>query len=119
LVATAIFFASTRTLYGRYWGSSGDYHSLHFEACYYQGIEYCIRHQLQHFEPGTQGEHKVARGFIPTITHSMHEINDPRFKEAIAQFLAQERVAVQHYANDVASHAPYREQPNPPLSVVI
>ncbi len=119
LVATAIFFASATTLYGRYWGSSGDYHSLHFEACYYQGIEYCIQHQLKQFEPGTQGEHKVARGFVPTLTHSMHEIADPRFSEAIAGFLEQERAGVARYATEVASHVPYRDEPTPPLTVVI
>ncbi len=119
LVATAIFFASADTLYGRYWGSSGDYHSLHFEACYYQGIEYCIQHGIRHFEPGTQGEHKVARGFVPTLTHSMHDIKDPRFKEAIAQFLEQERAAVHRYAEAVADHVPYRHTAATEIQVVI
>ena len=69
--------AAHDTLYGRYWGSSGDYHSLHFETCYYQGIEYCISHGLQTFEPGTQGEHKIARGFVPTEVWSAHWLSDP------------------------------------------
>ena len=65
-IAAAIFFRSGDTLYGRYWGAAADFHSLHFETCYYQGIEYCIEQGLRHFEPGTQGEHKVPRGFEPT-----------------------------------------------------
>ncbi len=66
-IGVAIFFVGEDALYGRYWGASGNYHSLHFETCYYQGIEYCIEKKLQRFEPGTQGEHKVPRGFVPTL----------------------------------------------------
>ena len=98
LVATAVFFRGRDTLYGRYWGAAADFHSLHFEACYHQGIEYCIREGLERFEPGTQGEHKIARGFRPTFTHSVHRMHDPRFHEAIGRFLAEEREGVRHYA---------------------
>ena len=77
-------------LFGRYWGAGGNYHSLHFETCYYQGIEYCIEHKLQRFEPGTQGEHKVPRGFVPTLTSSAHDICDPRFASAIRDFAKRE-----------------------------
>jgi predicted N-acyltransferase len=108
IIATAIFFEGADTLYGRYWGADGDYHSLHFEACYHQGIEYCIGAGLQHFEPGTQGEHKVARGFTPVLTHSAHLIRDGRFREAIDRFLAEERAGIRAYASDVATHAPFR-----------
>ncbi len=108
LVAAAIFFRGERTLYGRYWGASGDFHSLHFEACYHQGIEYCIGAGLAQFEPGTQGEHKIARGFAPTLTHSAHLIRDPRFRDAIARFLAEERVSVLAYAAEAGSHVPFR-----------
>ena len=73
-MAAAVFFRSADTLYGRYWGADADYHSLHFETCYYQGIDYCIEHGLQRFEPGTQGEHKIARGFEPALTWSAHWI---------------------------------------------
>src|SRR5690606_10385569 len=73
-IAAAIFFRSTDTLYGRYWGAAADFHSLHFETCYHQGVDYCIRHGLQRFEPGPQGEHKVPRGFEPTATWSAHFI---------------------------------------------
>ena len=69
-VATAICYRSADTLYGRYWGSTGNFHSLHFETCYYQGIDYCIANGLRSFEPGTQGEHKISRGFEPTLTWS-------------------------------------------------
>ncbi len=71
-IATAICFHGNDTLYGRYWGSLADFHSLHFEACYYQGIEFCIEQGIQTFEPGTQGEHKISRGFRPTATWSYH-----------------------------------------------
>jgi predicted N-acyltransferase len=107
-IASAIFFRSQDTLYGRYWGASADFHSLHFETCYYQGVEYCIEQGLQHFEPGTQGEHKVARGFEPTETWSAHWIADSRFKRAIGDYLAQERPAIDAYMATVREHLPFR-----------
>ena len=76
VVAAAIFFVGEDTLFGRYWGAAADYHSLHFETCYHQGIEFCIERGLARFEPGTQGEHKVSRGFEPTLTWSAHYIAD-------------------------------------------
>src|SRR5690606_4916245 len=93
-VATAIFFRGPDTLYGRYWGALADFHSLHFETCYHQGIEFCIEHGIQRFEPGTQGEHKVARGFLPARTTSAHWIADTRFAAAIARSLDAEHAAV-------------------------
>lgn len=110
IVATAIFFRGRDTLYGRYWGAAGDFHSLHFEACYHQGIEYCIREGLARFEPGTQGEHKLARGFAPAYTHSAHLIADPRFARAIERFLEDERAAVRAYAASAGDHVPYRRE---------
>ena len=107
-VACSISLRGKDTLYGRYWGASGDFHSLHFELCYYRGIEYCIRERLSRFEPGTQGEHKVARGFEPTATWSAHWIADSRFRRAIDQYLAQERSAVDQYADSVREHVPFR-----------
>jgi predicted N-acyltransferase len=107
-IAAAIFFRSHDTLYGRYWGAAENFHSLHFETCYYQGIEYCIEHQLQHFEPGTQGEHKIARGFEPTAVWSAHWIADSRFRRAIDQYLGQERTAVDAYMQSVREHLPFR-----------
>lgn len=109
-VATAIFFRSQHTLYGRYWGALADFHSLHFETCYHQGIEYCIEHSLQRFEPGTQGEHKVARGFLPAVTTSAHWIADPRFRAAIARSLDAERLAVDQYMLEVTHHSPFRRE---------
>jgi predicted N-acyltransferase len=114
-IAVAIFFVGTEALYGRYWGAGGNYHSLHFEACYYQGIEYCIEHKLQRFEPGTQGEHKVPRGFIPSMTHSAHFIADSRFASAIRDFARREARGVDHYAAAVNEHVPYHRAPDEEL----
>ncbi len=107
-IAAAIFFRSADTLYGRYWGAAANLDSLHFETCYYQGIEYCIDQGLQHFEPGTQGEHKIARGFEPAATWSAHWIADARFHRAIDQHLQSERQAVDQYMAAVQEHLPFR-----------
>lgn len=106
-IAAAVFLSSADTLYGRYWGSTGEFHSLHFETCYHQGIEYCIERGITRFEPGTQGEHKIVRGFEPTPTHSAHFIADPRFREAIAEFLQREKSAMDEYAAAAAAHVPF------------
>ena len=95
------------TAYGRYWGCGDTYHSLHFETCYYQGIDYCIAHNLARFEPGTQGEHKVPRGFVPTLMHSAHFVLDSRFDCAIREFAAREARGVERYAAAVGEHVPY------------
>jgi len=110
VVAAAIFFCSPQTLYGRYWGANAEYHSLHFETCYHQGIEYCIERGIARFEPGTQGEHKVARGFEPAITWSSHYIADADFRAAIAEYLGREAAAIEAYALEVGRHVPYRER---------
>jgi len=108
-VAAAVFLRSADTLYGRYWGAAADYHSLHFETCYYQGIDYCIEHGLQHFEPGTQGEHKIARGFEPTLTWSAHWIADGPLRRAIAAYLRREGEAIDLYASEADAHTPFRK----------
>ncbi len=108
-VAAAVFFRSADTLYGRYWGADADYHSLHFEACYYQGIDYCIEHGLRRFEPGTQGEHKIARGFEPALTWSAHWIGDTVLRRAIANYLEREGDAIDAYAAAADAHAPFRK----------
>jgi len=108
LVAAAIFFVSTDALFGRYWGAAADFHSLHFEACYHQGIEFCIERRIARFEPGTQGEHKVSRGFEPATTWSAHYIVDPEFRAAIGEYLVREGAAVEAYAHEVQGHVPYR-----------
>jgi uncharacterized protein len=111
-IATAIFFRGGDTLYGRYWGAAAEFHSLHFETCYYQGIEYCIEQGLRRFEPGTQGEHKVPRGFEPTPTWSAHWIADPRFRRAIDSYLQQEHAAVDEYMRDISLHTPFKREGN-------
>jgi predicted N-acyltransferase len=107
-VACAICFRDAHTLYGRHWGCEHEYHSLHFETCYYQGIEYCIREGLQLFNPGTQGEHKLARGFEPAVTQSMHWIAEPYFRKFIADFLQQETRLVDEYIQEAGKHLPFR-----------
>jgi uncharacterized protein len=106
-VAAAVFLVSDDALFGRYWGAVAEFHSLHFEACYHQGIEYCIEHGLSRFEPGTQGEHKVIRGFVPSQVWSAHYIADPAFRAAIAGYLGREQPAIAAYADDVAAHTPF------------
>jgi uncharacterized protein len=108
VVAAAVFFCSRDALFGRYWGAAAEYHSLHFETCYHQGIEFCIERRIERFEPGTQGEHKVSRGFEPAITWSAHFIADVDFRAAIAEYLEREGAAVEAYAQEVQSHVPYR-----------
>jgi predicted N-acyltransferase len=108
-VATAICYRSADTLYGRYWGSAGDFHSLHFETCYYQGIEYCIANGLRTFEPGTQGEHKLARGFSPTETWSAHWLSHPQFAAAIDNYLERERAHIDEYMDSAREHVPFRK----------
>lgn len=108
-IATAICFRSSDTLYGRYWGSLADFHSLHFEACYYQGIDYCIREGLATFEPGTQGEHKISRGFTPTATWSSHWLRDADFRDAVADFVSREAAYVDAYMLELNEHIPYRQ----------
>jgi predicted N-acyltransferase len=107
--AAAMFFWSRDALYGRYWGAHEQHHSLHFEACYHQGIDFCIERGIARFEPGTQGEHKVSRGFVPVNTWSTHWIVDPRFRAAIGDYLRREDPHVNDYASEIAQHVPYRE----------
>lgn len=112
-IAGALMYRSNTHLYGRHWGARENHNSLHFEACYYQGIEYCIREKLQIFEPGAQGQHKIARGFVPTRTVSGHWIAHPGFSEPIKQFCEEERLAVREYIAELADTIPYRKDPSP------
>ena len=107
-VAGAICFRSQNTLYGRHWGCYEDYHSLHFETCYYQGIEYCIKNKLEYFEPGAQGEHKISRGFLPVETWSAHWIADSGFNDAIKHFLSHEQAAMKDYIKELRNRTPYK-----------
>ena len=108
IVAASLFFRSDTHLYGRVWGCDDFYRNLHFECCYYQGIDYCIAEGLQCFDPGAQGEHKLSRGFLPTRTWSGHWIAHPQFREAIEQFLRQERRYLESYRDDLLEHSPFK-----------
>ncbi|QMU60685.1 MAG: GNAT family N-acetyltransferase [Gammaproteobacteria bacterium] len=107
LVACAINFSSTKKLYGRFWGCTQSFHSLHFEACYYQGIEYAIENKLKVFEPGAQGEHKISRGFLPTKTWSAHAIHDSRFEPSIRDFCNREKQYMQKDCDELMTLSPY------------
>jgi len=108
IIAGAFCMRGADTLYGRHWGTFQHHDGLHFETCYYQGIEFCIREGITRFEPGAQGEHKVARGFLPTPTWSAHWIAHEGFREAIARFLDQETQAMNAYIREMTDHSPYR-----------
>lgn len=109
IIAMALFVRSDSALYGRYWGASVDVPGLHFELCYYRGIEHAIAHTLTRFEPGAQGEHKLARGFLPIRTHSRHYLVNSGFRTAVAAALAREAQAVDAYAAELQSHSPYAD----------
>jgi predicted N-acyltransferase len=108
-VAGAIMLRGDNALYGRHWGCREDFNSLHFEACYYQGIDYCIRNKLALFEPGAQGEHKISRGFLPVYTWSAHWIVDKQFRSAIERYLLQEHDLMVDYHDDLLLTSPYRK----------
>ncbi len=107
-IAAAICFKGEDTLYGRHWGCSDNYDSLHFEVCYYTGIDYCIDNKLQSFEPGAQGEHKIWRGFLPTKTLSAHWIAHTGFKQAIEEFLHNESRAMRQHGEMLMESSPYK-----------
>jgi predicted N-acyltransferase len=108
-VAGAINLRGDDALYGRHWGCREQFHSLHFETCYYQGIDYCIRHGLGLFEPGAQGEHKISRGFLPSLTWSAHWIADAGFRDAVDRFVAHEHELVLEYRDDMQRSSPFRD----------
>lgn len=108
LVAGALCLRNQDTLYGRNWGCSEHIDGLHFEACYYAPIDYCIAHGLQTFEAGAQGEHKLARGFLPHVTTSVHWIANDVFRPAIERFVQQEGEHVDAYMDELNDHTPFR-----------
>ncbi|GGI76572.1 GNAT family N-acetyltransferase [Shewanella gelidii] len=112
LVASSLFFKSQTHLYGRYWGALEEVEGLHFEACYYQGIDYCIANGLQVFDAGAQGEHKLARGFEPVQTYSNHQIAHPEFYQAIAEYTAQERRNMKVYLQQSQAALPFKKGDN-------
>ncbi len=107
IVAMALFIQGGGVLYGRYWGALVDVPGLHFELCYYRGIEHAITRQLVRFEPGAQGEHKLARGFLPVRTHSRHFLSNPDFRQAVAHAIARETLAIDAYEHDLLTHSPF------------
>ncbi len=109
IVAGAICFEGKDTLYGRHWGCYQEYDSLHFEVCYYTGSVYCIQSGLQRFEPGAQGEHKIARGFMPTRTYSAHWIAHEAYRNAISQHLSHESRVLDDYYQQLMSSQPYKQ----------
>jgi len=109
-VAGALSLRSDDTLYGRHWGCEEEFHSLHFELCYYQGLDYCIEHGLQRFEPGAQGEHKVGRGFEPVATWSAHWLANPAFANAVHDYLNHEQQAMQNYMQELSEHLPFKKE---------
>jgi hypothetical protein len=110
-VAGAFNLRGTDTLYGRHWGCTEAFHSLHFEVCYYAAIEHCIALGLQRFEAGAQGEHKLSRGFLPAPTWSAHWLSHPAFSQAVEEFLSHEEDNMAYYMNELGEHTPYRQCP--------
>jgi len=108
-IAGALNFVGRDTLYGRYWGCVEDHPSLHFELCYYRAIDYAIEHGLKRVEAGAQGEHKLARGYLPVTTHSLHWIADAGFRNAVEQYLEGERAAVEEENEILTSYGPFRK----------
>ena len=108
MVAGAICIIGKTTLYGRHWGCFEDYDSLHFEVCYYQGIEYCIENNLSLFEPGAQGEHKISRGFLPTLTWSSHWLADEQFRHLISAHCQRETEYMLQHFKEMQEKSPYK-----------
>lgn len=107
-VAGTLFFYDSETIYGRYWGAFQDIQNLHFELCYYQGIDFCLKHNLKLFEAGAQGEHKITRGFKPVKTFSAHKIKNKRFEAAIAQFIEEEKSYIEEAIQNLSKQLPFK-----------
>ena len=110
VLASALFIKGENTLYGRYWGALENISFLHFELCYYAGIEYCIENGMQRFDAGAQGEHKLLRGFEPVPTASFHNIRHPDFRAAITNFLHEEKEHIEQYREDAKRWLPYKNK---------
>jgi len=109
-VAGALSMIGRDTLFGRYWGCTEHHACLHFELCYYQAIDYAIANSMTRVEAGAQGEHKLARGYLPTPTHSLHWFGDPGFRDAIARYLKAEKDAVDHEIEVLTSYGPFKKE---------
>jgi uncharacterized protein len=108
-IAGALYFFSNERLYGRYWGASEEYPNLHFELCYYQGIEFCIRKGLSVFEAGAQGEHKISRGFRPVKTYSAHKLKQPQIHQGIAGYIEQEKASITTVMAELTQRLPFKK----------
>jgi uncharacterized protein len=108
-IAGAINFIGSDTLFGRNWGAIEHHPFLHFEVCYYQAIDFAIKHGLQVVEAGAQGEHKIARGYLPQTTYSAHYIADPGLRHAIADYLKRERAYVAEAGRELTAYGPFRK----------
>lgn len=108
-IASALFIFDHNQLSGRYWGALEEIHSLHFECCYYQGIEFCIEQNIAQFNPGTQGEHKILRGFEPIYCYSNHSLKELAFHEAVERFIQQENIQISQYKNDAKKLLPFKQ----------
>lgn len=109
MIAISLLFVDDSTLYGRVWGCSEEYDHLHFELCYYQGIDYCIKNKLQRFDPGAQGEHKISRGFLPTKTVSAHWIEHPEFNTLIKRFTDHEKKMMSEHCEELTISSPFKK----------
>ncbi|SEW39367.1 hypothetical protein SAMN04488515_2590 [Cognatiyoonia koreensis] len=109
-VAGAMSLIGRETLFGRYWGCTEHHPCLHFELCYYQALDYAIAHGMKRVEAGAQGEHKLARGYLPTATHSLHWVGDAGFRDAIARYLKAEKNAIDHEIEVLTSYGPFRKE---------
>lgn len=109
-VGSAFYLYDDNVLYGRYWGALTDVSGLHFECCYYQGIEFAIEQGIERFNPGTQGEHKILRGFAPTTCHSLHYLAHPQMHDAVQDFVGRERPAIEQYRQECETLLPFKQE---------
>ena len=110
-IAASLNIRDRQRLCGRYWGALEQHPALHFETCYYQGIEFCITHGIKSFEGGSRGEHKLARGLMPVETCSAHWLSHPEFAAAVEQFLTKETRRMERYVDELSEHSPYKQMP--------
>jgi predicted N-acyltransferase len=113
-IASALNIFTAEALYGRYWGTTQYIPALHFETCYYQALDFCIERSIGVFEGGAQGEHKLARGFLPEETWSAHWLRHPQFANAIEQFLARESAGIVRYIDELNDHSPFKQAADMP-----
>ena len=110
IIAGALNFIGEDALYGRNWGADVNIPNLHFEACYYQAIEFAIKHGLRRVEAGAQGFHKVQRGYLPVTTHSVHYIANDGFREAVSRFLNSEKQGIEAEKNQISLNSPFKSR---------